>query len=440
MDADELFQKWRKIAMHCNGVCGPVANEYDLGYIEATILGWIRFLSTGARTKKIEHNGKQYVWVQYQAMADRYPMMGSNTPRTIGRYVALLESKGLLERFDEKTVMKTKVHFHIPEHVEHFLFPDIQTINDLERLCKEWVAHKTGEALAEEVVEEKGEEMVDLFAKAEDSKPAKALSEDFLWFLHELKGKTKFSVNRYDKDGKPFKTVLKLQEMYEALLDGSFVQKFAPASKTYDFSTIGPVTEAEILKVAASAPDYIDTINTLIIHYKTKRSELLESVHRIRNYTPPVKKWEAPDPEDKNFAGFVDIVKQQNPNFKWDEERLAGAWNIHKWYKENYKDVQEMNTKDQKGDITAGLYKMGTSFGSFTAKNRTWIPRFEDFHVDSKFWKSYAAFSLKFRGGVKILLDEGFYRRKAKEEVERELLYESRTIEEELGNGEYLTL
>jgi hypothetical protein len=277
--------------------------------------------------------------------------------------------------------------------------------------------------------------MVDLFAKAEDSKPAKALSEDFLWFLHELKAETKFNVNKNDKDGKPFKTVLKLQEMYEALLDGSFVQKFSPASKTYDFSTIGPVTEAEILKVAASAPDYIDTINTLIIHYKTKRSELLESVHRIRNYTPPVKKWEAPDPEDTNFAGFIKIVKEQNPNFKWDEERLAGAWNLHKWYKENYKDVQEMNTKDLKNEITAGLYKMGTSFGSFTAKNRTWIPRFEDFHVDSKFWKSYAAFSLKFRGGVKILLDEGFYRRKAKDEVARELLYESRTIEEELGGG-----
>lgn len=425
-EADFLPDKgdWHQMAWIPIQVFQPVAVELGLTFNECALLSWLRKLKSYPNVVTMQVDGIPHYWMAYSSLVNRVPLMGIESERSMIRLVAGLVSKGVITKYVQNDLIhKRRAFLAVNPKYESFLFATAMNTADVDALYEKWQRLQ------------KGEEMVDLFAKAEDSKPAKALSEDFLWFLHELKGKTKFNVNRYDKDGKPFKTVLKLQEMYEALLDGSFVQKFAPASKTYDFSTIGPVTEAEILKVAASAPDYIDTINTLFIHYKTKRSELLESVHRIRNYTPPVVKREPPDPEDTNFAGFIDIVKEQNPNFKWDEERLAGAWNLHKWYKQNYKDVQEMNVKDQKNEITAGLYKMGTSFGSFTAKNRTWIPRYEDFHVDSKFWKSYAAFSLKFRGGVKILLDEGFYRRKAKEEVQRELLYESRTIEEELGGG-----
>jgi hypothetical protein len=128
------------------------------------------------------------------------------------------------------------------------------------------------------------------------------------------------------------------------------------------------------------------------------------------------------------------MAKKYNTNFKWTDEQLAGAWKLHKWYKENWEDLKEVNSKDKRGSVSPGLNLLGSHFASFTIQNPKWIPRYEDFNVESKFWKKFAEYNWKGRG-IKIVIDEAFYRRKIKEATQRENLYEARTIEDALGGG-----
>jgi len=427
---DELnakLEQWKKWNYYpCGTVFGPIAQEYGLSFVDATILSWLRYLSKSTHSSSILHNGLKYVWLHYQTALEHNPMMGITNKLVFGRHIGRMEKLGILLRFDQNESDSSRSYFRVPPDLEYFIYATIDHGTDLERICSEWIQwKKTGEVPS--AVE-----------KVSVDKPVfTSLTERFVEFVDTVKSISKFKPNLYDKDGEPFKGMLVMNQWYDALLDGTFATKFKPSNPDYDYTTIGAVTEQEMLRAIQKAPAFVDKLPQYILAYKTKRSMLLDAIVAMRDKVghtigSTAKQLIVSDDdkvamqEDKRFQEGLMWIKKMNSAFLMSAQNVLQLWEIHKWYKTNFDDLKNMpNNKDFAYNVGRdGIYKMGEFLGTYSrTTGKPVMP--QDLKVDSYWWQRFALYMLKSHS-CKIIFDEGVYRRTEEAQSKHEQLYEAR--------------
>lgn len=425
-DIKAKLEQWRKWNYYpCGTVFGPIAKEYGLSFVDATLLSWIRYLSKGTQSHSVEHNGQKYVWMHYQTAIDHNPMMGVSNKLVLGRHMVDMEKKGILLRFDENKADSSRSYFCVPSDVSYFLYATIEHGDDLSRICREWLQWtKTGK-------------MEHLSIIPEDAPVQTAevptLSPEFLAFIKKVTDVSAFRPNLYDKEGTPYKGMVALNKWYDALLDGTFVKQFHAVNPDYDYTTIGAVTELEILKAIQKAPAFIDKLPTLILAYKTKRSILLDTIAKSRGksggttYSTVI-----PDSDktamkgDKFFQSGLYWMKKMYSSFDMSDAVVSQLWELQKWYVQFYDDLCAINIPGEYRYTIGknGFDKMGEFLGTY-ARITGKSPTVYDLKIDSYWWKKFALYVLKGHR-CKILLDESIYRKDADNRDASERLYEDR--------------
>jgi len=445
MDYQTHYEGWRKITLWANGVFGPVATDLGLDLVDCTILRWISFLSKRKRAKYVTFGNKRYVWMSYPHFIERYPMVGIDTPKSIGRIVSRLCQKKILERQIVSENGTNRSYFRIISPYPQFLFPELDDVSASERLCKEWCRfldfmaekgdpvelrqriHKSEvTAVSSGKIVSMVSDNFDLFGKELSTTtkvivdPKAPLSGEFVEYIEnidELPEPLKHSV--YDKDGKVTKTGRILDDMFHALLDGTFCEKYKPKSKKYNnFEGLGKVTLEEIWRSTKSYSEFSPNLYTKFKQPQKHTSDLLEFIMRQR-----LKKAVVQDipTDDNNFNTFLQFSK-----IKWTPELKSAAYDMHLWLMNNAKDLQEMNKGGGQNLLFSGLGEMGSYLDNHLRKLPNWELNPSNFKQDSQFWKGFARYIYKARN-AKILSDDSVYRRINEDAGKREELYEYRS-------------
>lgn len=420
----EKAAEWRKINYYpCGKVFGPIAYEYNLGFVDATILSWLWYLLHHKKSEQVKVGGLVYVAMHYATVIEHNPMMNIENIRVLGRHVVSMEKKGILLRHVETTATGTQFYFTFAENAAYFLFMTVVSSEDIPRICQEWLQWKAT-----------GEFKSTVPTPDEPSAPV-ALSERFVKFIENVKATTNFQPNLYDKDGIPYKGMVELEKWYNALLDGTFAVTYKPANPDYDYTTIGPVNAAQILKAIQRAPLFVTKLPQFFMAFKTKRSMLLDTIAHDNKLKPQATKSEISDEdredmkEDSCFQSSLVWMKKMYPAFDLTNGVVQRLWELHNWYIDNYDDLNSINKPGQYGYAVGkhGFDKMGEFIGVF-ARSQGKSPMVQDLKLDSWWWKKFALYMEKAHG-CKILMDESIYRKATERDDANERLYEARSYD-----------
>jgi len=225
--------------------------------------------------------------------------------------------------------------------------------------------------------------------------------------------------------------MLRAQAMYYAALDGTFFEKYKPASRKYDFASIGSITEEEILE-ALKRDGWADGISNFFMSWKGNISPFFTSICILRNGKVPT---EAVPTDNRLFNDFINTIHKYNRmGYTVTDADKVAFWKLHQWYDKHHKDIDELN-------------HMGPSFkGGLGKREGEWIANYlnrrkqkptdlSGLNIDHPWWKAFAAFVYK-GWNVRIILDDGMVRRADQREREQEALYQIRGYEIEEFIGE----
>ena len=446
--------RWRQMSFASCTVFQPVAYELGLTYNDGALLSWVHILGTLSKTKTIKKDGVVYSWVHYPTFLSRFPLMGIGATKSVTRIVNALCDKGVLLRhttFD--IVNKTMVYMAIPQELDEMLFLRDYAIDYIEEVFQKWEAYREAHGIAlpvdnSAVLLEGEDESVssltmpptstDLFGVEKEKppvedKPIVQFTEDFLAFWDNVLPTTKFKHSLTNSKGEPTKGALEVQDMREAMLNGTFNVKYKPVSHKYDFAKLGKITNREIVDALETIPDYLTTLKDCFLTFQKKSSMILERVWVKRfGYIDPPKKQGADDATilaDPDIQHFIKMVRGRYSLFDPKGDTLQNIYKLHLWYKKNADDFindKELDPHNSFGTLVGkgGLKRLGDAVGNHI-RNTNRVPEAKDFMLDSWWWKSFAQYCWK---GWKcpILFDASIYRKIAERNDAKERLYEPR--------------
>lgn len=450
---------WYKMAYYACTVFQPIAYELDLTFNEMALLSCVYALRTYTDGRVLKQGDITYRWMDYSSFLTKYPLTGLTSVRSVIRLVQSAVEKGVLLRETKQTgSFGRKTYFAIPPDLEPLLFSKGQSVDGAE-VHDLWLAYKVSHNLkGRELVitmdidaeNEGGDDEGNDPAEPESSpppilnppapaaplfvdEPVPEFNDGFLAFLKKVKLNTKLTIKLYKEDGGHYSVADRVEQMYLSMLDGTFVEKFQPMTKKYDFDKIGKVKESEIHKALETIPDHIKTLPECFQLWKLKTSYIMESVYVQRfGYVKPAPKATAPVdiPADDDFDFAIGILKKHNGRgWNPDLTSIGLLYQFHVWLKENHDDLLQYNTEMNKlSNYDAvigrrGIGEIGSAIGEYIMQRG--IPSYDDLALNSYWWRGFYLYFYKCRG-VRLCFDEALFRKQRERDNDRERLYESR--------------
>lgn len=336
--------------------------------------------------------------------------------------------KGVLLRETHNLLSMRKSFYGIPPTIEPFLFAHVALEEGYtyEDIATKWLEYLNSGKVTDMPMPSK--EPTPLFGNSAPTKETPKFTGKFQSFLEKAFAVCKLNVTLYKKNGEPQKAALKLQAMYEAMLDGTFNEKFKPSSSKYRYENIGKVTEEEILQ----ALKYIGSDHKSLVEpfmaWKSQRSDVFANIARARKEVVPPKEDVIPD-DDTYFNEFMrNLHRFNHVGYKASDTDKLAFYRMHKWIDANYKDLDAINKG--RPSFKGGLGgQEGEWVAMFINKTRQKPYDLSNLSVDHPWWKKFAEYAYKAFSGVRFILDDGMVRRMSEREQVEEELYQIRGYE-----------
>lgn len=459
---NDMPKRWQQTSFASNIVFQPVAYEMGLTYNDTAMLSWVHALKRSKKAKIFKYEGISYVWVHYPTFLRRYPLMGVGNLKTVSRIVCKLEARGILQRYSMYTQQyRTMIFLSIPDELDEVLFTKDYSSAHINEMFHKWEKYRKAHEIELPVrVEEDSTDMSEVDGSicigeedevapdplfdAQEAKTEKVrkLSPSFLAFWEKAKQVSGLPSTTMTKDGVPSKSALFAQDMWYAMKDGTFAQRFHPVSKKYDFSKLGKLTDEDILSTLEVVPDHIKKLNDAFLLFQTKRSYVMEwlALRRLEHKEVPkpkavAEKPEQPsvpemslaeikaDPEIQLILHYIDTTCRK---YTMPDSIVRKIPEIRQWYDAHYKDLVEHDLKYRCAVGKRPLLKMAQFLAQYIDRHA--FPKLSDMNVDSRWWKGFAVYFYD-AFGTKILLDDGVFRRRDEYLNARERLEEPRSYE-----------
>lgn len=454
----DTSERWKHYDNNTWGVFTPIALHYGLSAKQCGLLKHVNLaVDHFDKWERYEKDGIIYVWINFATVLERMPLMEFTNVHSVSNLVKSLKEKGVIRTERWMAAGLSKTFIGIPVSIKKFLFPFDGFSNGLsyEYLAEQWLRYiKEGIEYTGNIVDGNncfsGDDASDKSFSTVDNdnffnpQENTTFTERFVGFLEKAKQASGLEQPLYKQDGTPYASALGLQKDYESMLDGTFYERRKPTSNKYDLTHLGKVTEDEML-IALKYPKHNKTVAECFYHYNTKGSAVANGV-MIQREGYKDDKGKAPidsvPKDDAEFNKFLHYLIQLNTmKYVPTDADVVGFWKLHEWYKRNAEELSEIN----KGKVSKSYFKKGLrdQFGEYVARyitvTRT-IPRdLSQLSATHPWWIAVCKYAYKHYGNLKMLLDDGVYRRIDEDIDSRERLLELRAfgIGESFENHEF---